>query len=1570
MDEEQDIPELDNSSLFNPSNQGLNMDVNQPDLTPNFPDLLSPESPWDNGPYKNIAISNTEAGNLNNPPRQVVDDPVARFNNNISNAISNSTDDNIAGAVGTYNADYDGYNFERYSSHTDSGLFQKLGFSPFRDNETLYNNHSSGWKDWQRGNNQFWNVFGVGFKNYFTSYGDIFSGDITGSDLEGARGMERAMAIGSSSREGIASWANNTVINSGMTFGMIGAFMAEEAALVFGAALAGIGTAPAGGAGATPFLAKMAHGAFRFKQGIQASARMSSIGKFGRVGGGLISDMKKINELGAARVAWNTVKNTGKIINPLEGSIGTGRLLAAKSAANKVKSTENAVDFIDGYTMFGAMVRDVRNVNMALAESKLEAGLVELEVSKKRYEELDKQEGPISEEQVKSITHDSKKAGYETLLWNFPLIYGTNQIVFDGIMQPFRRFKSKLPGGQIADVSKVAKGGSATIENFTAKPWLKRFYKPKNIARNIGKYTSRNWAEGVQELYQEGIAAGLTDYYVKDELERGGYYNTMIQGMNTMKSMEGFGVFMSGFTMGGLVGFTGGAKSAALDVYARTGSRAAKYKANQKKEEDVREANIKMLNEVFSSPLKYANDLQDNVVNQTRIEQAKIDAIKSGDVKAYRDLVNTQQYTHVSSVLKLGLYDGFVDRIKQFQELDDQSLQEAFSSSMTLEELENTDLRAKLQSVLDNAENIKKRKTIADQEVNPFNPNAFKPDTIEREQAEENYISFEDAKDKLVFMQYSFDKTLERMTNIANTISSNKPLSKVSSTDFTILLNEISMNQELDILNSDIFSREQNESMTKSQKKQLKNLKDKREKLETFNTKLSELKEEFKKKKKDKPADETEIQYEGTLNGKKQKIKGTIIEELDDGKVKVKRSDGKTVTVSKNNISYLSVQNAKNTERVVNDLFDLYEDYLKVLARSNGEYITSDKIRESFELILDHHELESDALNLENAVNILLNPGGFEKFRQNAFKEFQRNFSNKEEDLRYAYDKYRNLLNGNIFANKLWDAGYWIQPIWLPVITKGNSGMNQKIPFYYKFDDKENAGQEVTDEKDLAEIQKVVDEFLKESKLPSINVTTDVVVEEEEGEEKGKGKEDEKELSVDTAIEDLPKELFEKLQNRFLKFAETNNIDIDNLEGGEFQNWYKDKKNKKIITGIINTFKNKKGDPKIKTKKKKLTEIEKLEEAIKNAYKQLEELLDDYESSSPIIQAQNAKIEGLENKLAQLSSESQPTDLTITLNDEIINELDPDARSGYFFKGVNNKIKNLDEVKDKGQTFIDAKNSLKLKYFGYISFDEVLGRENKLNTLRGILKNYPTKADKVNTEKYEYQEGTDLLTVYMPQTLKNYFEGQGKMNVYSFERMKTTPDIDEHERQSIISNYINEIKDRLKKAGSNADQEFERWTNEFTSNNDKIGKGKDEIKLYNDEINDIDEILNEYLNEVLSNVPIEDIEVGQVFKYKRKKYYIMNKTNDEILYKSVNIADLEEYEFTEEIMKDKSFKLINDTAPIEDDDVNPTDGEAGAANENQNNIEISNDQIKKGFDDAIDPLAAMKNSSNKTKNNC
>lgn len=70
-------------------------------------------------------------------------------------------------------------------------------------------------------------------------------------------------------------------------------------------------------------------------------------------------------------------------------------------------------------------------------------------------------------------------------------------------------------------------------------------------------------------------------------------------------------------------------------------------------------------------------------------------------------------------------------------------------------------------------------------------------------------------------------------------------------------------------------------------------------------------------------------------------------------------------------------------------------------------------------------------------------------------------------------------------------------------------------------------------------------------------------------------------------------------------------------------------------------------------------------------------------------------------------------------------------------------------------------------------------------------------------------------------------------------------------------------------------------------------------------------------------------------------------------------------------MNDKSFKLINDTAPTKDDsDVNPTADESGAANENQNNTKISSDQLKDEFDKAIDPLAAIKKSNDITEDNC
>ena len=78
------------------------------------------------------------------------------------------------------------------------------------------------------------------------------------------------MAIGMSSKHGVGPAVSNFFLNSATTFGMLGAFATEGAALTTGAILAGSATAPAGGAGALPFLARLGYAGRRLSTGFRA----------------------------------------------------------------------------------------------------------------------------------------------------------------------------------------------------------------------------------------------------------------------------------------------------------------------------------------------------------------------------------------------------------------------------------------------------------------------------------------------------------------------------------------------------------------------------------------------------------------------------------------------------------------------------------------------------------------------------------------------------------------------------------------------------------------------------------------------------------------------------------------------------------------------------------------------------------------------------------------------------------------------------------------------------------------------------------------------------------------------------------------------------------------------------------------------------------------------------------------------------------------------------------------------------------------------------------------------------
>ena len=1176
------------------------------ELTSNIPSHSSfiPQSP-----QKRNAALNTASGNLGTPPDKEILSITEHAQMLMDNAGSYAYDPIKSGTPGTYNASFDGLNFQRYYK---SEHFNKLGFNPYRDNEKFYNENTTIWDDWNRGNEQFWNVFSAGYNNYFTSWADIGSGGgyFTTTDLANADKMHKAMAIGSSSRDGTGAWAMNTMLNTGMTFGMIGAFLTEEAVLATGAAIAGIGT---GGPGAIPFVAGMGRGVKALYQGVKTGVKYSTIGKMGRFGGGVIKDLRNINNLGAAKVAWNTIKGAGKVINPFENMTKVGGDLYTKGRnAKRLHGSENVYDFMDGYIFFGAAVRDARNINMAMAEAKLEGGLVENEVSKKRYDEiLANQDTPLTAEQVKEVMAESKQAGMETIAWNAPFIYMTNKIVFDGIATPFRPFRSVAKNG----FYKMTKDGSVEFVKHSAKPWTKQFYNPRTIGRNMLKYSSRNVAEGVQELYQEGLAAGMNMYYgvSKDSGERGGYYDTIIKGMNTMKSKEGFGIFMSGFAMGGMVGSVYGAGTAGKDAFNYFTDRKA-YKDKKTYEEGIIKDNVIKLNKLFNSPIKYANALSENGLAQIEIEKLKNQAEKEGDYKTWHDLKNTQEYIHVATALKTGMFDGYIQRIKQLQELDDTALKEAFSQTMNINELENVDLRAKLDSMLENAENIKKRKQVADQMINAFDYNQFKPGTPEYINAQNDYLAFEDAKDQMVFLQHSFDKALERRTNIANSLSI-KSLKNISASEFTVLLTKDRLFTEIELLQSEINTLEDADSLTKQSKEELKNKKLKKEKLDNFLDSLLTLETKLNKP-------QSKIIDRDVTVGDSVKLNtpaGGTSKVIEDRGDKVKLENGRVVL--KSNVELEDIIDSKKTE--ADKLFDIYVDYVKSVAKSKGEFVTEEQLEDSFQKIIDYHTLTSDLNIMEDTIDKLLNPGEFEEYRKR-FKTYRdKIWSNKEADIKRAYDGYQKLLKLNkLVLNKLYDAGYFTKPHFVQALLQG---LDIKIPFYYRFDiDNPQAGKEVTKEEDLKEIQDILNAYYEEEGINPVNVTkpggTSYKDDEDEDDDKKDEGEDDGIITTDTKFEDMP----EELQNQIKAIVENEiKIKIENGENVPDNYMFSRIKNAKPGDKIFIAIK--KWNEGIKPEEKETTIEQKISD--------LKEQLKDKKLSKEIRDAIKNEIDELENKL-------------------------------------------------------------------------------------------------------------------------------------------------------------------------------------------------------------------------------------------------------------------------------------------------------------------------------------------------
>jgi hypothetical protein len=699
-------------------------------------------------------------------------------------------------------------NFDRYYNHPK---FKELGWSPYSDNEAYYNKNSSWTDDFSRAAGQWWGLAGIGASQTFNNWDDLFSLNSNG-DTKAAREMSKAMGIAASTRGGVGGFVTNQFANSAYTFGVIGEIVAEEVAL-WGA------TALTEGAMGGIAALRTTKNLERLGEGLNAADKTADLLREGNtiedVSASLNTANNSLNEISGARKFWNGI---GNFLNPADDLTQT-----IKNLRTGENGFDKMTDFAKTSKTFGAFYRDLRMMNTALAESRLEGGMVQNETFDKLIQNHINETGeaPVGDD-LNKIMAQSKLAGVNTTLANVPAIFFSNKIVFEKALGGFKPFRDLTKGGLGTMVENViSKEGRKKFAGFidTANPrsWFtKKFvkhtinqFKPANLAKNGLRYMAANLSEGLQESYQESISKAMTDYYVNSyispEIAGTAYYKQMLaEGFGSQLSGQGAETFLSGFLMGGLVQgpqslVMNAAPQLAQDIYNKRKN--PELYAKQKAEREEQRSKItSFMNDVASDPNKVFDPISANIKAQKDFSEIMDRAEENGDKKEHADAVQDSIFTNVKTLLDKGYIDLFTNQIEDYQKLSDDELADAFgytAESGNKDEF-NKDLRGRLDSILNKTNDIKARHEKYSSIRNPFA--ADSEDFAERL----DHFGFEEARKQAIYNEYTYDRAQSRMASLLEAVAADPVLAKAKAGRITSIFNEVQLDAELDTLKDEI----------------------------------------------------------------------------------------------------------------------------------------------------------------------------------------------------------------------------------------------------------------------------------------------------------------------------------------------------------------------------------------------------------------------------------------------------------------------------------------------------------------------------------------------------------------------------------------------------------------------------------------------------------------------------------------------------------------------------------------------------------------------------------------------
>ena len=738
----------------------------------------------------------------------------------------------------TYDAGINSSSFyDRYKAYGNE-TFDRIGFSPFKNNDAEFNAGTGFMSEYKRSiTHSMAPLFARGFTSGVKSLGRALQGDF-GDDPEEATGYARAAAIGNSTKGGFVGFTNNLGVSFAYTAGIVSEAIAEE---VVGMGITALTGAPTGAV--TTY--RLLNAGRRVAEGLEGIKTISNVAEASFKTGKYLQELNalhKTRELFAASKAAEKTANFGKkfvnFINPLSNTTDAiSDIIRNKGQLNNIARATTGT-----FKTAGALYSDIRNINMALSEARLEGGFIRNDFFNERVEEYKKTHNGQRPDDatLDRIKNEAGEASADGMFANTLIILASNKVGFDNIMNP-KRGVTALLNKSLSTVKKNAAG--KTVREFTTTTlksgakvltpklsWIDKGWKGfKGTAQSIRKqgfqkvalktigYAKVNLMEGVQESVQDVISNTSKDYHkqafysepvsanlfteaqlkVLRDKRSGGKMFT--DALTKQVSWEGAETFLSGFAMGTMAH----PLNQALPFLQKTKQKIfnkEQYKADKEYLKNYGTNMAKAVNDTFQNdPLKYFNTRLFGLGEQAELNKV----IQSGTTKEELDARNEATIKQVTGLIEMDQVDTYVDYLESLKQLTPQEYAEMMNST----EEETKGHVEKLDLIINRTKEIEKQyKEVNETMPSPVNLQNYEKGTLAYEKAAIGHAAWEEGKKAIIFYNETFKNTVMRMQSVFQDLASNKLIGKIDPNRVQVLLKESRLDSEINIIENELTS--------------------------------------------------------------------------------------------------------------------------------------------------------------------------------------------------------------------------------------------------------------------------------------------------------------------------------------------------------------------------------------------------------------------------------------------------------------------------------------------------------------------------------------------------------------------------------------------------------------------------------------------------------------------------------------------------------------------------------------------------------------------------------------------